>query len=172
MRRDRTVTCIAYATLAVTLASGCLACDSTSHPTVSTSPAISGIGAPAPTGPGGPPVPVPAPVSVTSIVPRTGAAGSQVTILGTGFDSAVGVCFGSAASPHYQVSDSGARITAVVPFGFGTVPVAVVTATGAPAQSRNDTFTYTYRSSTAAGGRTSSAPPASLCVSVPPETSS
>ena len=70
-------------------------------------------------------------LQVTSIAPRTGASGSQVTISRTGFSSDQKVCFGSAASPDYRVNDSGTRITAVVPSGSGTVQVVVVTNVGA-----------------------------------------
>jgi hypothetical protein len=104
--------------------------------------------------------------SVTSITPRTGSGGSLVTISGTGFTSAEQVCFGSAASPHYRVSDSGARITAVVPAGSGTVPVIVITAAGPSAVRPGDTFTY--RSSAIASGAARSV---HVCALISTETS-
>jgi len=150
----------AYAAFAVVLASGGLACESTSSTT----------GPPVPTGPERtPPLPTAALASVTSVAPRTGSGGLQVTISGTGFDFAEQVCFGSAASPSYRVSDSGMRITAVVPAGSGTVPVAVITPAGVSAVRSDDTFTY--RGSAIASGAAGSAPPVSFCTSLSPEPS-
>lgn len=159
----RAVAYIAYAALAAALALGGSACESTSHTAV--------IGPPVPTAaeatsPHASLAPL---ASVTSIAPRTAAGGSQVTISGTGFTFAETVCFGSASSPAYRVNDSGTRITAIVPSGSGTVPVAVITAAGVSAVRPDDTFTYP--NSTVASGVTSSALPVSLCASMPPETS-
>ena len=161
MRWRRAVACIAYAALAVALASGGLACESTSHTT-------GGIGPPGPTGNEATP-PVPPLASVTSIAPRSGASGSHVAISGSGFTFAEAVCFGGSSSPDYHVSDSGRRITAIVPPGSETVPVAVITAAGASAVTSDDTFTY--RGSAVASGATNSAVPVSPCASVSPETS-
>jgi hypothetical protein len=161
MRWGSAVTYIAYAALAVALASSGLACasGSASHP--------SGVGPPAPTGPERT-APHPPLASVSSIAPRSGVAGSRVTISGSGFTSRETVCFGSASSPNYRVSDSGRRIAAVVPSGFGTVPVAVITAAGASAAGPDDTFTY--HGAAVSGGATSSALAAPQCASVAPET--
>ena len=156
----RAVAYIAYGAVAVALASGGLACEATSH--------TSGAGPPAPTGAEATP-PLAALASVTTIAPRAAAGGSQVTINGTGFTFAKAVCFGTASSPGYRVSDSGARITAVVPTGSGTVPVAVITAAGASVVKPDDTFTYS--GSTATSGPTSSAVPVSPCASMSAETS-
>jgi hypothetical protein len=147
---------IAFAALA--LASGNLGCG-TSYTSV--------IGPPGPTGVGS--GSVSRPPSVASIAPRTGSGGSQVTITGTGFTSGETVCFGSASSPDYRVSDSGRQITAVVPPGSGTVRVVVITAAGGLTAGPDDTFTYS--SSTAASGATSSGSPVLPCAAVSPETS-
>ena len=180
MRWSRTVAC---AGLALALALGGLACESASHTTSGpgppgptgpegTPPPPSEVVLPGPTGPEGTPPPPTAPevtlspatlASVTSIAPRTGSGGSQVTISGTGFIFTEQVCFGSAASPHYRVSDSGAQISAVAPAGSGTVPVAVITAAGPSAVRPGDTFTY--RSSTIASGAARAAP---ACASMSP----
>jgi hypothetical protein len=159
MRWGKAVAYAAYASLAVVLASGGFACENTSHGT-------GGVGPPGPTGVEATPPP---PASVTSITPHTGTRGSRVTIRGTGFASAEAVCFGRVSSPGYGVSDSGTRITAVVPPGAGRVQVAVITATGASAGGPGSTFTY--RSSATGTGATGSALPASLCTPVPPEAS-
>lgn len=143
---------IAYAVLAVALATGGLACES--------SPTIGGLGPPAASGPGA--VAAAKGPSVTSVAPRTGTEGSDVTISGTGLTSAKAVCFGRASSSSYQASDSGMRITAVVPAGSGTVQVAVITAAGTSKAVSGDTFTY---SGSALVGKPAS--PAALCASVP-----
>jgi IPT/TIG domain len=176
---------VACSVLALGLALGGLAYESASHTTTGVGPpaptgpgrgpAPSEVALPGPTGPQAPPPPptgpeaTPAPVvqaSVTSIAPRTGSSGSQVTISGTGFIFTEQVCFGIAASPHYRVSDSGTRITAVVPPGSGTVPVAVITAAGPSPLKPGDTFTY--RTSTIASGAARSTP---VCASMSTETS-
>lgn len=160
MRLGKVVAYVAYAALAVAFASGGLACASTTGTT-------GGVGPPAATGAEAPP---PASVrklaTLTSVAPRTGADGSLVTIMGTGFTGAELVCFGSASSRHYQVSNAGTRILAVVPPGSGTVPVVVVTPAGASPVEPYDTFRY--RSSPVAVSATSSAP-ASPCASLTAE---
>lgn len=170
MRWGRTVACAVFA---LALASGGLACESAPGSTgAKSSESSSGqeVAVPAPTGAEAtPPLPTPGPAvapvvvtpaSVTSIAPRTGPSGSQVAITGTGFNSVKQVCFGNVASPHYRVSDSGTRITAVVPPGSGSVPIAVITAAGPSAVRTDDTFTY--RSSTIANGAVGSAPTCAL----------
>lgn len=178
MRWGKTVAYTAYAALVVLASSG-LACESSSGTSTAPRTGTGGVGPPGPTGVEATPtptlVPLPSPSlvqlpSVTSIAPHSGTDGSQVTISGTGFASAVAVCFGGVASPDYRVSDSGTRITAVVPPGSGRVPVAVITAVTASAVGPGDTFTY--RGSALAGGGTGSALPASPCALVPPEASS
>jgi hypothetical protein len=156
----RAVAFIVYGAVAVALASGGLACEATSH--------TSGAGPPVPTGAEATPPPARL-ASVTSIAPRAAAGGSQVTINGTGFTFAKAVCFGTASSPDYRVNDSGTRITAVVPTGSGTVPVAVITAVGASVVRPDDRFTYP--GSAVASGATSSALPVSPCASMSAETS-
>lgn len=182
MRWGRTVACAA---LALALALSGLACTSTSNTTAGVGvpgptgaespPASSEVALPGPTGPEGtPPVPTGPEVSlspatlasVSSIAPRTGSGGSLVTISGTGLIFTEQVCFGSVASPHYRESDSGTRITAVVPTGSGTVPVAVITAAGPSVVRPGDTFTY--RSSTIASGAARSA---HVCAAISTETS-
>lgn len=157
----RAVTCIAYGSLVAALTLSNLGCESTPQ-TVST------VGPPAATGPEATP-PHPELASVTSISPRIGTGGSRITINGTGFTFTKTVCFGDAASPNYLVNDSGTRMTAVVPPGSGTVPVAIITGAGTSAARPVDSFTY--RSSAIASGATSSTSPVSPCASMPPETS-
>jgi hypothetical protein len=163
MRWGRAVAYTCYAALAVALASGGLACESGSHT----------VGPPAPTGPertlphgAGTGSPL---ATVTSVAPRTGTEGSRVTIGGTGFIVVQTVCFGTASSPDYRVNGSGTQITAVVPPGSGTEPVAVITLAGVSAVTPDDAFTY--RTPTAAGGATSAPSPASPCAAISPESS-
>ncbi|MFF7994803.1 IPT/TIG domain-containing protein, partial [Kitasatospora xanthocidica] len=62
---------------------------------------------------------------IVSISPASGAAGSVVTLTGTGFAGATAVRFGAVnASSFTVVSDT--QITATVPAGSGTVQVTVV----------------------------------------------
>ncbi|MEU6237934.1 IPT/TIG domain-containing protein [Kitasatospora sp. NPDC047058] len=69
------------------------------------------------------PVPAPAPV-VDGISPRAGAAGMQITITGSGFDTQSMVDFGTVPCvPPNVVSDT--QITAIVPDGLGVVDVRV-----------------------------------------------
>jgi hypothetical protein len=142
---------VAYAALAIALSFSGLACDSTSTST-------KGVAVPAAQGPEG--TPTPPDTLVDSVAPSSGADGSQVTISGKGFTPVEAVCFGSALSPQYRVSDSGTRITAVVPPGSGTVSVGV-RVDGYTAV--NPDATFTYRSSLAASATTGSAMPEFPC---------
>ena len=66
-----------------------------------------------------PPIPpAPAPPAVTGIFPASGpaAGGTSVTITGTGFTGATGVCFGEGAAQPFTV-DSATQITATSPPG-------------------------------------------------------
>ena len=60
---------------------------------------------------------------VSSLSPASGTIGAEVTITGSGFTGATGVTFNTAAS-EFTV-DSAFKITATVPAGASTGPVAV-----------------------------------------------
>jgi len=83
--------------------------------------------------------------TVTSINPPSGPAdgGTSVTIMGTGFNGATGVSFGSTAAANFMV-DSDTQITATSPAAnlSGAVDVTVTTPNGASATSSADQFTY------------------------------
>jgi uncharacterized protein (TIGR03437 family) len=68
------------------------------------------------------PAPPPAP-TVSSFTPTSGNAGSSVTITGSGFTGATAVTFGGTAASF--TVNSGTQITATVPAGATTGPIAV-----------------------------------------------
>ena len=82
--------------------------------------------------------PPPAKPTVTSLSPSTGNPGDSVTVIGTGFDGATAVNFGSAPA-EFSVANS-TSITATVPDGTGAVNVSVVTPNGTSSESA--AFTY------------------------------
>ncbi|MFF2325105.1 MULTISPECIES: IPT/TIG domain-containing protein [unclassified Streptomyces] len=79
-----------------------------------------------------------APVITTSS-PASGAAGTVVTLTGTGFTGATAVAFGGTPSASFTVV-SATGITAVAPAGAGTVQITVTTPDGT---SNGINFTYT-----------------------------
>jgi hypothetical protein len=84
----------------------------------------------------------PAP-TITAITPKTGPAnGGIVTITGTNLlDGIAIVRFGAVFSPGFIVN-SATSLDVVVPFGSGTVDVAVTTAGGTSTASAADQFTF------------------------------
>ena len=99
--------------------------------------------------------PAPAPPVVGGFAPAEGPAGTVVTVTGSGFGRVVAVTFGGVrASTFSPLSDT--QLTAVVPYGAATGPVAVLTAGG----------TGTSAESFVVPGRVS----ASLTVSAAPRT--
>jgi large repetitive protein len=84
----------------------------------------------------------PAP-TITAITPKTGAAnGGIVTITGTNLLAGIAIVrFGAVYSPGFVVN-SATSLDAVVPFGSGTVDVAVTTAGGTSTASAADQFTF------------------------------
>ena len=84
----------------------------------------------------------PAP-TITSITPKTGPAnGGIVTITGTNLlDGIAIVRFGAVFSPGFIVN-SATSLDVVVPFGSGTVDIAVTTAGGTSTASAADQFTF------------------------------
>lgn len=80
---------------------------------------------------------------VSSISPSTVSAGggATVTIVGSGFEGATAVYFGSNASSSFSVV-SPTFINAAAPTNAGTVNVTVVTPTGASANTQADQLTY------------------------------
>jgi hypothetical protein len=85
---------------------------------------------------------MPAP-SITSITPKTGPAnGGIVTITGTNLLNGIAIVrFGAVFSPGFIVN-SATSLDAVVPFGSGTVDIAVTTAGGTSTASAADQFTF------------------------------
>ncbi|MFF2143667.1 IPT/TIG domain-containing protein, partial [Kitasatospora sp. NPDC058190] len=75
---------------------------------------------------------------LASVSPVSGAAGSVVTLTGSGFTGATAVRFGAVAVTAYLVL-SDTRIAATVPAGSGTVQVTVTTPGGT---SNGVAFTY------------------------------
>jgi hypothetical protein len=83
-------------------------------------------------------------VSVQSIAPMLGpvAGGTQVTITGTGFDTATAVDFGTVPATSFTI-DSPTQITAVSPAeAAATVDVTVTSPAGVSTISSTDQFTY------------------------------
>ena len=78
--------------------------------------------------------------AVTSIAPSSGAIGTGVAIIGTGFTDATAVHFGAASALFTFTDDS--HVTATVPAGSGTVDVTVTTPIATSATSAADRFTY------------------------------
>ena len=78
--------------------------------------------------------------AVVSVSPGSGAAGTSVTITGTGFAGATGVTFGSTAA-NFTVQDS-SHIAATAPPGSGTVDVHVTTGAGSSPTVPTDTYSY------------------------------
>ena len=72
------------------------------------------------------------------------AGGTRVVIIGTGFNGATVVKFGTKAATSVTV-DNAHVITATSPAGTGTVDVTVTTAGGTSATSAADHFTYFMR---------------------------
>ena len=91
--------------------------------------------------------PSPAP-TITSFTPPSGAAGSSVVISGTGFSGATALTFNGSAAAF--TVDSDARITAIVPAGATTGPIAV-SAPGGSGVSATD-FTVIPRPSSPRSG--------------------
>jgi alpha-tubulin suppressor-like RCC1 family protein len=82
--------------------------------------------------------------SVTAVGPRKGptTGATAVTIVGTSFEGATAVAFGTNAAAHFTVT-SPSSITAVAPAGaLGTVNVTVTTAAGTSAPVVADQFSY------------------------------
>ncbi|MBT0770667.1 IPT/TIG domain-containing protein [Kineosporia sp. J2-2] len=85
-----------------------------------------------------------APPTVTNVSPSSGplAAGTSVTITGSGFTGASAVRFGATNAVGYTVNGA-TQITAVAPAGgAGTVDVTVTTVGGTSATSASDQYTY------------------------------
>ena len=82
--------------------------------------------------------------TVTAVAPSGGptAAGTSVTITGTGFTGATQVQFGAVSAVTFAV-DSATQITATAPAGSaGTVDVRVTTGGGTSANTAADNYTY------------------------------
>jgi hypothetical protein len=83
---------------------------------------------------------LPAP-TISSFTPASGDQGATVDITGTGFTGASSVSFGGTVARTYTVvSDS--EVTAVVPAGAGSGPIAITTAGGTTTSAA--TFTVTH----------------------------
>jgi hypothetical protein len=85
------------------------------------------------------------PPTVSAISPTSGAAGTVVTITGTGFGGTHIVSFGSVLATKV-VKLSSTTLKATVPAGSGTVDLTVATPGGVSATSAADQFTYTAAS--------------------------
>jgi hypothetical protein len=87
------------------------------------------------------------PPIVTSLSPSTGAAGTSVTINGSGFTGATSVLFGSTtiSSSNFTVNSAGTQITLTAPTGSGTEEIQVIAPGGSSATGTSvtgDKFTY------------------------------
>jgi hypothetical protein len=78
---------------------------------------------------------------VSGFSPTSGAAGTSVTVTGTGFSGASAVTFNGVASTFSVSSDT--QLTATVPAGASTGPIAVTTAAGTGTSSSSFTVTAT-----------------------------
>jgi uncharacterized protein YhjY with autotransporter beta-barrel domain len=85
-----------------------------------------------------------APPTITSVTPSSGSqeGGYQVVIAGTGFTTASQVRFGINSQSTTFTINSDTQITALVPFGVGTVDILVITSAGGTPQTASDKFTY------------------------------
>jgi hypothetical protein len=80
------------------------------------------------------------PPTVTSFSPTSGSVGTQVDVQGTNFTGATSVTFNGTADTSFQVNSS-TDITAHVPSGASTGPIAVTTGSGSGASTTNFTVT-------------------------------
>jgi|GEM_PF-593842 len=78
---------------------------------------------------------------ITGVSPKNGAAGSPVSITGSGFRNVTAVKFGAVASASYTVN-SETSITATAPPGSGTVDIAVTNTSGTSEPGTADQFKY------------------------------
>jgi len=83
------------------------------------------------------PAPPPIASAITSLGPAESAAGTTITVLGTGLSQVQGVSFGTAVASFTADSDS--QLTVTVPDGSGTVSVVFQLPTGEPLTAQ---FTY------------------------------
>jgi hypothetical protein len=84
-----------------------------------------------------PPGPPPAP-TISSFSPSSGPVGTSVTISGSGLSGATSVSFAGTPASAFKVS-SATQITATVPSGAGTGPIAVTTPGGTATSTSNFT---------------------------------
>jgi hypothetical protein len=80
------------------------------------------------------------PPSVTSFIPTSGPVGTSVSISGSGFTGATGVTFNNTPAITFHVN-SDASMSATVPAGATTGPIAVATGNGTGTSSTNFTVT-------------------------------
>jgi hypothetical protein len=80
---------------------------------------------------------VPAPPQIASFTPSSGAKGTTVTLMGSGFTGATAVKFNGTTASYNTVNDT--QISATVPAGASTGPISVTTASGTGTSS--DLFT-------------------------------
>ena len=73
------------------------------------------------------------PPSITGFSPTAGPIGTSVTINGTNFTGATAVTFNGTNQPAFSVDAAGTQITAAVPAGATTGPIAVTTPGGVAA---------------------------------------
>lgn len=81
---------------------------------------------------------------VTSISPASGAIGTKVTVIGSGFSGATAVAFGLVPATGFLVTDRGDRLTVDAPAASspGAVDITVTTSLGPSTATPADQFTY------------------------------
>ena len=73
--------------------------------------------------------------AIASFSPQSGGAGASVTINGQNLIGATSVTFGGVSAQQFTISNNGRKITAIVPVGATSGPIAVTTPAGTATRS-------------------------------------